>query len=881
MMNSFRCAVRLLPAIVLALGCLISPAAGQQVISGATPDASDVASAMGASKASLQELDFSEYPDGELLVEVNLPHHGMATLSLYPHSVRSDLFKVLVDDGVSMTEHPAPPIRTRKGTVLEIPGSRVSGSYIDGHLTALILAGDQAWSITATEDLGFAGSGRWHGVVENRDEIDTPYSCATANSPVPPGSGTGGTTQSFGTTYYLTEIGIDADFEFFQQNNSNVNSTVADIENVMNSVESVYEDTSILISYEITVIVVRTSSADPYGTTSGAGALLNAFGNVWSSSPENQIQRDVAHFFTGVNIDGGTIGIASLSVICTGNAYGLSQSKFTNNFNRRVALTAHELGHNWSSQHCDSANPCRIMCSVLAGCNGISPLTFSSGPIAQIVNHRNSRSCLTGQAPELALPFEEEFPGGGINSTRWTYNEGCSISTVANGEPSSPYSLNLDRAGTGPYQYDEIRSNTILLGGTVPTLQFYSNHSGVEAGEELVVEYLNVSLSWTELDRIESNGANPTTFQVHTYQLPANARHNGFRMRFYTNTNETNDDWYIDDVTVTDGPPPQQEPPAISGITPPSGPTTGGTFITINGQFFSQDILILIGGSMVTDLTYLSPNQLVGYTPSTSAPGPASVIASQLSGSDLLDPGFLYTEEYIIHNSGAGSPGGVTDIGIIADHDTIISGYSLAVDFDPTELVIISVGDVGTVAEGADFFQATLNNDVGPSGGWWTLGVVLAFNGSSTILPSTQTMLANASYVIQPTVPAGTFLSVTPVDGVGIPPTDNLLSTPAGVAIPPLLDGGLISVGASAFVRGDGNSDSTVDVADAVYCLAYLFSGGPADCLDAIDANDDGATNIADAVKVLDFLFAGGSAPPAPYPAAGSDPTSDSLDCDL
>jgi nucleoside-diphosphate-sugar epimerase len=89
----------------------------------------------------------------------------------------------------------------------------------------------------------------------------------------------------------------------------------------------------------------------------------------------------------------------------------------------------------------------------------------------------------------------------------------------------------------------------------------------------------------------------------------------------------------------------------------------------------------------------------------------------------------------------------------------------------------------------------------------------------------------------------------------------------------------LITVGASFFLRGDGNGDLTVDVADAVFILAYLFSGGPADCLDAIDTNDDGSNNIADAISALDFLFAGGSAPPPPFPAPGSDPTSDALDC--
>ena len=855
------------------------PVHGQSVVSPTAPAEDQVAAAMDANRANVVDLEFTEFSDGELVVEVDLPRFGIATLSLYPHSLRSDQFQLLVDDGTSLVQHPAPPVRTRKGEVLEIPGSRVRGSFHDGRLTAIVLAGDQVWSITPTVDLGFPGSGSWHGIVEAVDELNLGYECGTPDVPVPPGGGTGGSTQSFGTTYYLTEIGIDSDFEYYQINGSNINNTVGDIENVMNGVETVYEDASIVITYEITVIIVRTTSADPYGSITSPGTLLNTFGNVWSTSPENQIQRDVAHFFTGVNIDGGTIGIASLSVICTGNGYGLSQSRFTNNYNRRVALTAHELGHNWSAQHCDSAGTCRIMCSGLGGCSGINPLTFSTGPTGQIVNHRNSRSCLSSQAPALSLPFIDEFTTSAIDSGRWTYNEGGLATTIASGEPSSPYSLNLDRSGTGTYQYDEIRTNTILLGGTVPTLQFYSNHSGVENGEELVVEYLNSALDWTELDRIVSDGTNPGGFSVHTFTLPVNARHNNFRLRFFTATNETNDDWYIDNVSITDGPPPQQDPPQIMSIIPPSGPTTGGTFITITGQFFSPDILVLFGGSLVNNLTYISATELIGYVPSSNSPGPISVIASQASGSDLLDPGFLYTEEFIIHDSGSGAPGGSADVTVSADHDTIISGYSLAIDFDPADLVIVTVGESGSVAVGADFFQATINNDAGASGGWWTLGVVLTFNGSVTIPPSAQTILCTASYIVQPTVPVGTRLVVGPVNGVGIPPTENLLSTPAGVAVPPLLEAGLISVGTSLFLRGDGNGDLTVDVADAVFILAYLFSSGPGDCLDAMDVNDDGSNNIADAISALNFLFAGGAAPPPPYPTPGSDPTADSLDC--
>jgi len=84
------------------------------------------------------------------------------------------------------------------------------------------------------------------------------------------------------------------------------------------------------------------------------------------------------------------------------------------------------------------------------------------------------------------------------------------------------------------------------------------------------------------------------------------------------------------------------------------------------------------------------------------------------------------------------------------------------------------------------------------------------------------------------------------------------------------------------FRRGDSNGDGSFNIADAVFLLAALFSGGPSsDCADSSDANDDGGVNIADAIFKLANLFSGG--PDLPDPGSvdcGVDPTdTDPLDC--
>jgi len=82
------------------------------------------------------------------------------------------------------------------------------------------------------------------------------------------------------------------------------------------------------------------------------------------------------------------------------------------------------------------------------------------------------------------------------------------------------------------------------------------------------------------------------------------------------------------------------------------------------------------------------------------------------------------------------------------------------------------------------------------------------------------------------------------------------------------------------FIRSDGNLDGGVNISDAIAILDRLFGASPpSTCPDASDANDDGTVNIADPIHLLAYLFSGGPSPPAPFPAAGQDPTADGLPC--
>lgn len=67
------------------------------------------------------------------------------------------------------------------------------------------------------------------------------------------------------------------------------------------------------------------------------------------------------------------------------------------------------------------------------------------------------------------------------------------------------------------------------------------------------------------------------------------------------------------------------------------------------------------------------------------------------------------------------------------------------------------------------------------------------------------------------------------------------------------------------YLCGNANGDATVNISDAVYLIAYIFSGGPAPSpLLAGDANCDRTVNISDAVYLIAYIFSGG-----PQPCAG------------
>ncbi len=64
------------------------------------------------------------------------------------------------------------------------------------------------------------------------------------------------------------------------------------------------------------------------------------------------------------------------------------------------------------------------------------------------------------------------------------------------------------------------------------------------------------------------------------------------------------------------------------------------------------------------------------------------------------------------------------------------------------------------------------------------------------------------------------------------------------------------------YICGDADGEGTINIADVVYLIAYIFSGGPApNPLASGDADCGGDINIADCVYLISYIFSGGPQP--------------------
>jgi len=438
-----------------------------------TPDFhNDAIHSLNTTDANITNIELGDMGNGNFSFAIPLDGE-FVNIEIWQHSIRSPLYRVIEqrEDGSYVDVEPS-PVSTYRGMVAEIPGAVVAASSWDGQVYGMVLMpdGSRHW----IEPLSSRMPGvdpTLHAVYAQEDVIPTLGVCAVVDSFIeeteklrdPEDQVANGRGTACGGIC-VAEFGADADVEFYQAFGSNTTNVENIINNIMNSVNVLYEN-QVQITHQITGIIVRTAEPDPYSSSS-AGTLLGQFRSHWQNVVGNSIPHDTAQLFTGRNLSGSTIGIAYLSGVCTSLKYSVVQTTCCSSFACRTDLTAHELGHNWSSEHHSGGNS-TMNPSLVCANNFITPSRN------MITAFRDTRNCLSPLPPadppgsfNLVTP-----PNGATDVARnpllqWTASEDVAFYRVSIADNPAFTSPKLNEFGTSNTQISTLPPNFLDEGVT-------------------------------------------------------------------------------------------------------------------------------------------------------------------------------------------------------------------------------------------------------------------------------------------------------------------------------------------------------------------------------------------------------------------------------
>jgi hypothetical protein len=406
--------------------------------------------------------------------------HGTFELEVEPFDIRTGNYRaVAVGEGGVVTELPRTPSRAFRGKVVGMADTHVRLVLDDGEFQGIIVTPLENYYIQSERDFSSAAGSKDFVFYAGSSVKSAGGECGTTLAEKIDSHAGGAQPEATHASKGLTtgdafapkpeaEVATDADFEFTQTFGGNANTTNADILNIMTQVDGIY-DAQMGIKIRVVFQRAFTANTDPY-TLTAASPALTQFRTSYDGSfaPGSPPARDLTHLFTGKEMDGSTIGIAFIASVCDAPtfAYGLSQSKFTNNGTQRVGLTAHEMGHNFSANHPDELIPEPSGCDPSIMNSFIQTTTdFCQFSRDEITNHvvGTGGSCLTrltqpGCTYSIS-PTLQNFPAsGGTGTTNMTTSAGCNWA-VAEGVPWLSVAAGESGIGSGSTTFS-VTANT-------------------------------------------------------------------------------------------------------------------------------------------------------------------------------------------------------------------------------------------------------------------------------------------------------------------------------------------------------------------------------------------------------------------------------------
>jgi len=199
-----------------------------------------------------------------------------------------------------------------------------------------------------------------------------------------------------------------------------------------------------------------------------------------------------------------------------------------------------------------------------------------------------------------------------------------------------------------------------------------------DSGENLIVQYLNDTGGWVNLDTFSGSGGPGQQF-VRSYTIPPNGKHTGFRVRFRMTAGNGAvwDFWHVDDVCLDQDPDPILQVTKLSStLSDPINGTSGpkaipGAFVEYTVAVVNQGIGSVDSGSLI--ISDPLPANTALYV-STVSGDPVSFVDGPISS------GLSYTYPANIEFSsapGGGAPYGYTPVPDAQGFDPLVTGYRI------------------------------------------------------------------------------------------------------------------------------------------------------------------------------------------------------------
>jgi Reprolysin family propeptide./Reprolysin (M12B) family zinc metalloprotease./Calx-beta domain./Bacterial pre-peptidase C-terminal domain. len=300
---------------------------------------------------------------------------GDYELSLEPYDLRSPNYaaQVIGADGVAR-KLPKTPIQTYRGKVRGLANAQVRFTVKESSIEGAIITQSGHYFLQPARDLSTAARSDEFVFYAAADLNNDVTSCGVTlaeevaarenlSSIKTKADDTAAATTIVNglSPLKIVRLATDADGEYVAALGG-ASQANTQIMNIMNMVDGIYQ-LEIGLSFQIVFQNAWTdSSTDPY-TSTVPGTLLGEFKNHWNAN-FSEVSRSLAHLWTGKDLDGSIIGIASLGATCrtATSSYGLSQLFPFNRPGNPITvgtaiLTAHEIGHNFSASHTNEASP--------------------------------------------------------------------------------------------------------------------------------------------------------------------------------------------------------------------------------------------------------------------------------------------------------------------------------------------------------------------------------------------------------------------------------------------------------------------------------------------------------------------------------------------